>query len=91
MKRSVQLRVLTAGGYYDTAASVGADMFLLSRPGLDRSRVKSVHYVGGHMFYTEPGSRSAFAWELRQFLTPVPPCEARQDTDRWSRSNGEGS
>lgn len=62
------LRVLMAIGWFDTTATVGADDYLLSRPGLALERVTHRRYVGGHMFYTDAQSRSSFAQELRGFL-----------------------
>ncbi len=63
------LQVLIAGGYYDTAASVGADEYLISRPELDRRRISVRHYPAGHMFYTDPQSRLSFSKELRKLMT----------------------
>ncbi|GAB7551246.1 peptidase S10 [Novosphingobium sp. 11B] len=71
MTAQPRLRVLMAGGWFDTAASAGADDYLMARPGLDVRRLQSVHYVGGHMFYTDPASRAAFAERLRSFVAPV--------------------
>jgi carboxypeptidase C (cathepsin A) len=69
MTEQPRLRLLVAGGWYDTAASAGADDYLMSRPGLDLRRVTAQHYIGGHMFYTVPESRAAFARALRNFVS----------------------
>lgn len=66
---SPELKILVTGGQYDTMASYGGDIFLTShlhhaRPG----QVAIVRYEGGHMFYTDAGSRSRFARRLRTFL-----------------------
>lgn len=71
MKDQPHLRVMLGGGWYDTAASAGADDYLMSRPGLDLSRISARHYLGGHMFYTVPESRIAFATAMREFITAV--------------------
>lgn len=68
MDTNVKLKVLVVGGYYDTTASVGVDEFLLSRTDLDKKRLVSQHFVGGHMFYTEDASRREFARTLRSFI-----------------------
>ena len=68
MAAKPDLRVMVVGGYFDTAASAGADDYLLSRPGLDLKRITSRHFVGGHMFYTNPESRTLFAGDLRTFI-----------------------
>ena len=69
METQPRLRLMVVGGWFDTAASAGADDYLLSRPGLDRTRVTMARYEAGHMFYTDPPSRSAFAAGLRAFVS----------------------
>lgn len=68
MERLPWLRVNISGGLYDTAASSGADDYLMSRPGLDLSRISHKTYPGGHMFYTDAISRTDYANLLRKFI-----------------------
>ncbi len=69
MKHVPDLSLFVAGGWFDTHASVGADDYLVTRPGLDPRRVTARHYFGGHMFYTDAQSRVAFANDLRCFVS----------------------
>ncbi len=62
------LKVLVAGGLYDTAASVGADAFLLNQWSVPATQTLSVHYPAGHMFYLDDASRVDFARAIRCFV-----------------------
>ncbi len=68
MQRRPDLRVFICGGYFDTAASVGADEYLLRRNRFPTGRVLLRHYIGGHMFYTDSESRMRFLHELNGFI-----------------------
>lgn len=68
MEEHTNLEVIVACGIYDTAASLGADLYLLSRPGLDLTRVEAAAYPAGHMFYTDPASRKDFASLLTRMI-----------------------
>jgi carboxypeptidase C (cathepsin A) len=69
MAKDTQLRVLVAGGYFDTAASTGADDYLLAHNGLDLTRITARHYIGGHLFYSVPASRMQLSNELKHFVS----------------------
>jgi len=68
MDNRKDLRLFVGGGWFDMAANTGADDYLLSRDGLDLRRITSRHYIGGHMFYSNPDSRRLFAADLRTFV-----------------------
>jgi carboxypeptidase C (cathepsin A) len=69
MSENDRLRVFVASGYFDTAASIGADEYLLTHNALDVSRIVARRYVGGHMFYSVPESRVRISSELKRFVS----------------------
>ena len=69
MRENDQLRVFVASGYFDTAASIGADEYLLTHNALDISRIVACRYFGGHMFYSVPESRVRVSSELKRFVS----------------------
>jgi len=72
------LRVFVAGGLFDTTATAGAQVFQITRPGLDRKRLTIRVYDGGHMFYTDPKVRKRFGEALRDFVSPEPSVAGRR-------------
>jgi carboxypeptidase C (cathepsin A) len=63
------LRIVVAHGLADALTPYGASRYVIEHlpPNLVGDRVALRTYSGGHMFYTRPGSRRAFAADVKTF------------------------
>lgn len=61
-------RVVMGHGHHDTATTTGASDYAIAQSGWPLARVRSVHYIGGHMPYTIEASLAQFADDLRTFV-----------------------
>jgi carboxypeptidase C (cathepsin A) len=70
-------RLLIAHGYSDALTPYGASHYVLDHlpPALAEGRAHLKIYRGGHMFYTKPGSRAAFAADVERFFVAGPVAE----------------
>ena len=68
MNANPQLRLFTAGGYYDTNTPWEAGQYALSHAGIDPSRWTKHAYPAGHTIGDDPVQREALARDLRRFI-----------------------
>lgn len=68
MTANPNLRLFTAGGYYDTNTPLEAGRYALSRAGIDMTRWTSKAYPAGHTIGDDPTQRAALATDLRHFI-----------------------
>ncbi|MBH0114531.1 septum formation initiator [Novosphingobium sp. YJ-S2-02] len=62
------LRLFVGTGIYDTTTTIGAADYLFAQSSLPRERYVNARYVGGHVFYSDDGSRARFQSDLAAFL-----------------------
>lgn len=62
-------RLMIAHGYSDALTAYGASRYVIDHlpPKLATGRAELKNYRGGHMFYTRPDSRAAFAADVKAF------------------------
>ncbi|URX62950.1 hypothetical protein KR767_02445 [Luteibacter anthropi] len=68
MTANPNLRLFTAGGYYDTNTPLEAGRYALSHTGIDMTRWTSKAYPAGHTIGDDPTQRAALATDLRHFI-----------------------
>ncbi|MFK4870943.1 S10 family serine carboxypeptidase-like protein [Novosphingobium sp. ZW T3_23] len=62
------LRLFVGTGIYDTTTTIGAADYLFAQSSLPRDRYRNARYVGGHVFYSDDGSRTRFQSDLVDFI-----------------------
>lgn len=62
------LRVFVGTGIYDTTTTIGAADYLFAQSSLPKDRYRNERYVGGHVFYSDDGSRKRFQSDLVDFI-----------------------
>jgi carboxypeptidase C (cathepsin A) len=68
MRRSPQMRLLVAAGYYDFVTTVGDAEYVIAHSRLPADRVEQRNYGSGHMLYIGEEPAAAFGADLRAFL-----------------------
>ena len=62
------LRIFVATGIFDLVTTFGGTEYTFNHSAIDRDRITMIHYVGGHMMYTEQASFEKLARDLRKFI-----------------------
>ncbi|TCM40856.1 septum formation initiator [Novosphingobium sp. ST904] len=62
------LRLFVGTGIYDTTTTIGAADYLFAQSSLPKTRYRNERYVGGHVFYSDDGSRARFQSDLVDFI-----------------------
>ncbi|MBO9723351.1 MAG: septum formation initiator [Novosphingobium sp.] len=62
------LRLFVGTGIYDTTTTIGAADYLFAQSSLPQARYRNARYVGGHVFYSDDGSRARFQSDLIDFI-----------------------
>jgi carboxypeptidase C (cathepsin A) len=62
------LRLFVGTGIYDTTTTIGAADYLFAQSSVPRERYRNARYVGGHVFYSDDGSRARFQSDLAEFI-----------------------
>jgi carboxypeptidase C (cathepsin A) len=62
------LRLFVGTGIYDTTTTIGAADYLFAQSSLPQARYRNARYVGGHVFYSDDGSRARFQSDLVDFI-----------------------
>jgi len=68
LRENLAARLFIGTGVYDTMTTVGAVKHLLATNQVPRERVDTHLYPAGHMMYTDSGSASKLAADLRSFI-----------------------
>ncbi|WP_230292637.1 septum formation initiator [Croceicoccus sp. Ery5] len=66
------LRLFVGTGLYDLTTTVGAADYLFAQSNLPRDRWRNEVYGGGHVFYSDDASRTAFLSDLTGFVQDDP-------------------
>lgn len=67
-----ELRIMVAQGIFDTTTFMGDADSLFSQISARQTRLSLVHYVGGHMLYSDDTTRRQFLDDVRAFVSGRP-------------------